>query len=105
MYLVAWVFVFAVFAAFGSPYMILDNTVSVLGMCCSLLLLFYFVEGYAVNLVCGLCSISMYLQLILDRPDQMPYLVSTIYSTICVVISMRNAFRLYKEQQTLRSMD
>jgi len=98
---VTWGFMFAVFAAFGSPYMVLDNTVSVLGICCSLLLLFSFVEGYAVNLVCGLCTISMYLQLILDRPDQMPYLVAAVYSTICVAISMRNAYRLYKEQNRI----
>ena len=96
---VLWGVVFAIFSALGSPYMVLYNTVSVLGICCTLLLMFSFIEGYALNLVCEACSLWVYIQVIMDKPDQMPYLVSTVYGSVCTVISMYNACKLYSQQQ------
>lgn len=97
--LFAWILMLGIFAGMESPYMLLDNTVSLLGICVTFLQVFAFIEGYIINVAACVLNVLLYIQLITDSPDQMPYLVSAVYTAVCVVISVKNAMKLYEVQQ------
>ena len=68
----AWLLMLGIFSGMKSPYMLLDNTVSLLSICVAFLTVFALVEGYIINVAACVLSVLVYIRLISDSPDQMP---------------------------------
>lgn len=98
---VAWGIVFAVSYLSGSSFAILDTTSSMLGILTSFLTMFAFIEYTVLQLVGGVTSISLYINMIASgRIEQTPFLVYSVYSLICICLAVIRARRLYNEQQS-----
>jgi len=95
----AWLAMFVIFSLLGSPYLVLDNTVSLVGILSTILSMLSYLEYTIVSLLCSLASIFLYVEVIIDQPDQIPHLIYTIYCAITTWISFRYMQRLYREQQ------
>lgn len=97
----AWVIVFAASYLSGSSFAILDTTSSMLGILTTFLTMFAFIEYTVLQLVGGVTSISLYINMIASgKIEQMPFLVYSAYSLICICLAVIRARRLYTEQQT-----
>ena len=97
---VTWGIVFAVSYLSGSSFAILDTTSSMLGILTSFLTMFAFIEYTVLQLVGGVTSISLYINMITSgRIEQTPFLVYSVYSLICICLAVIRARRLYNEQQ------
>ncbi|MBE6643730.1 MAG: nicotinamide mononucleotide transporter [Ruminococcaceae bacterium] len=96
----AWAAVFAVSTLAGSDFAILDTTSSMLGILTTFMTMFAFIEYTVLQLVGGVTSISLYVNMIASgRLEQMPFLVYSVYSLICVCLAVIRAKRLYEEQR------
>jgi len=95
----AWGAVYALSTVAGTGFAILDTTSSMLGILTTFLTMFAFIEYTALQLVSGVTSISLYVNMIASgKLEQIPFLVYAVYSLICFSLSVFRARRLYKEQ-------
>ena len=100
----AWGAVFAVSSLAGTSFAILDTTSSMLGILTTFLTMFAFIEYTALQLVSGVTSVSLYISMITTgKVEQMPFLVYSVYSLICITLAVFRARRLYAEQQAEES--
>ena len=98
---VAWVSVLAIRSLAGSDFAILDTTSSLLGILTTFLTMFAFIEYTVLQLVGGVTSISLYINMLLaGRIEQTPFLVYSVYSLICVILAVIRARKLYEEQRS-----
>ncbi len=86
----------------GGEHSFLDSAVTLLGILTSVLTMLAYME-YAVLMVTGgLVSASLYISMLGDHPEQVTYLIFTLYSLTCCVIAGFRIGKLYKEQQNTR---
>ena len=81
-------------------YILLDSTTTLLGILISFLTMFAFIEYTGLMLVSGLVSIVLYLTMLRDTPEQITYLVFSLYSYICQLRAFVRARKVYAQQQT-----
>lgn len=93
---------YALLSMTDSSYKLLDTLNSLFGILVSLLTLFAFIEYAPLNLVSSAIAVVTYVILTVDAPEQMPFLVSTVHSLICVVRANFCVFRLYSEQKVAK---
>ena len=84
---------------FNSNYALLDSTVTLLGVACSFLTMFAFIEYTWLMVLNGIISIVLYLVVIKDSPEQTTYLIFSVYSFICQVVGFFKVRNIYKQQQ------
>ena len=84
---------------FNSNYALLDSTVTLLGVACSFLTMFAFIEYTWLMVLNGIISIILYLVVIKDSPEQTTYLIFSVYSFICQVVGFFKVRKIYKQQQ------
>ena len=92
-----WVVLFAIFSAFDSSYLVLDNTLSVLGIAASILCVFRLSEYAVLNVVSGVVNIVLYSVMISNDISKIVWLVFTIYSAVCSVMAFVNMNRREKK--------
>lgn len=80
-------------------YVLLDSTITMLGILISFLTMFAYIEYTGLMLVSGTVSIILYLTMIQDTPEQITYLVYTLYSFICSCLAFVRARKMYAKQQ------
>ena len=90
--------VFAVLYKNGSAYAILDSIASVLGILTTTLSMLAYKEYPFISLVGGLITIFLNTQVCMNDFSQLPYLIYSVYSYICTIITSINITKLYKEQ-------
>ena len=95
----AWLATYAILKAIGSSYQLLDNTVSLFGILISILTMFAFIEYTYLIIVSSLISIFLHARMMMDTPEQITYLIFSIYSFICIMRGFFQARALYAEQQ------
>lgn len=95
----AWLLMYVIFSLLGSPYLVLDNSVSLLGIIGTILSLLSYLEYTIISLACTIASVALYIDVILDQPDQIPHLIYNIYCAITTWISFRYMVKLHREQQ------
>ena len=83
----SWITLYVVFALFGSPYIIVENTTTLLGVLITLLTMLRFSEYASLQLLNGLISIILHLQITANDIGNIPYLIYSIYSYICVIMA------------------
>ena len=96
----AWAAVYVVSNFAGSGFAILDTTSSMLGILGTFLTMFAFIEYTVLQLVSGVTSISLYINMISSgKIEQTPFLVYSVYSLICIILAVIRAKKLYDEQR------
>ena len=88
-----------VLKAAGSSHQLLDNLSSLMGILITILTMFAFVEYTWLMLPSGLLNIALNIATMQTNPEQITYVVFSVYSMICVTIQFFCVRRLYAEQQ------
>ena len=96
----AFICLFTVLKAAGSSYQLLDNLSSLMGILISVLTMFAFVEYTWLMLPSGILSIILNTVTMAEHPEQITYVVFSVYSFICVSRQFFTVRRLYAEQRT-----
>ena len=97
----AWLITYFILKAVGSSYQLLDNTIMLFGVLISILTMFAFIEYTYLIVVSSVISIYLHAVMLIDKPEQLTYLIFSIYSLICITRGFFQARALYKEQQAL----
>ena len=105
LFAICWVSVFTTLYIDGNPYAILDSTSSLLGILGTFLTMLAYKEYPYVSLVSGVISIFLNVQVCLNDINRIPYLIFSIYSYICVIITFININKLYKEQREILKLN
>ena len=88
-----------VLKAAGSSHQILDNLSSLMGILITILTMFAFVEYTWLMLPSGILNIALNIATMQTNPEQITYVVFSVYSMICVTIQFFCVRRLYAEQR------
>ena len=94
----AWLIVCFILQKLSSNYMLLDATTSLLGVLISLLTVFAYVEYTFLSIPSIIVSICLHATMMRDTPEQITYLIYTIYAGICTLRAFFSARSLYKKQ-------
>ena len=96
----AWFVLYIIMRALGSSYTVFDNLSSLLGGWTTFLTIFAFVEYIWVTILSVLCNIVLYSSMLADAPEQITYLIYTVYTLICSCLAVKKAKKLWKEQNS-----
>lgn len=96
---VSWGALYFVLKMTGSEYALFDNSITLLGILNSFLLMFAYVEYTYLILPGCLLNIGLYITMLQDKPEQWTYLIFSVYSLVCQIIAFVNARRMYAQQQ------
>jgi len=100
-FLAAFVILYFVLKATGASHQLLDNLSSLLGTLTAVLTMLAFIEYTWIMLPSGLISIALNIATMTTHPEQITYLVYSIYSFICIVQQFFRVRKLYAEQNIL----
>lgn len=89
----------AVLPLFGADYVFLDSATTLLGILVLFLTMFAYVEYTFCMIINGIISIALYVEMIGDSPETVPFLIFAVYSFICIVFAFFEAKKLYSKQQ------
>lgn len=95
-----WTAIFVILYTNGNPYAMLDSTSSLLGILGTFLSMLAYKEYPYISLIGGVITIFLNTQVCMNDIHQLPYLVFSIYSMVCIIISSININKLYKEQRS-----
>lgn len=100
-----WSAVLSVLHFSGSDYAVFDTTTSLLGILISILTMLAYIEYASLMVISGIASIGLYVGMIADGTlEQMPYLVYSIYSFVCICFTVCQAKRLFSMQRALKEL-
>lgn len=83
---------------FGAKNVFLDSATNILGVFILFMTMFAFVEYTFCMIVNGIIGIILYIPMLNETPDILPFLIFSVYSFICIVFAYFEAQRLYKKQ-------
>ena len=95
---VIWCLLYGVLSLFGSGYLILDNSASVIGAAANIASLLYLIEFPYIQCVSLFINILLYINMVPSDPMQWTFLIYTVYALICAIISAVYMQRLYNHQ-------
>lgn len=99
-FLLCFIILFFALKASGSSYQFLDNLSSLMGILIELLKMLAFIEYSWLMLPSGMLSIILNLATMRDNPEQITYVIYSIYSLICIFRQFFRVRKLYRIQQT-----
>lgn len=82
-----WGVLFVIFAGLGSPYMVLDNTATVLGVVTTVLCMLRYSEYAILQLVGSCISLVTYIVLTVDDISNIVWIIYTAYSLVCIFLA------------------
>lgn len=94
-----WLAMCGIMTLLGSSYMLLDNTVTLLGIAVTVLTMLAYIEYTWLSIPNGIVSILLYAAMLCDNPEQLTYLVFSLYSFACCLRAFFHARGLYRAQQ------
>lgn len=83
---------------FGSAYMLLDNTLTILGIFISFLTMFAYVEYTWLNVISAFLNVVLYTKMLRVYPEQITFLIFYVYSFYCATRAFFFVGRLYNLQ-------
>ena len=95
----AWLGLYLVLDAFGSGYLILDNTISIISTAGNLGSVLSLIEFPFAQILAHVLSITLYVQMVQQEPAQWPFLIFFTYALICSSISAWYMHKLYRKQR------
>lgn len=97
--IVLWLGMCGLMTLLGSSYMLLDNTITLLGIVIIVLTLPAYIEYTMLTIPNGIVSIALYLTMLVEKPQQLTYLIFSLYNLICSLSAFFHARSLYRAQQ------
>ena len=94
-----WGILYATLSDCGSAYLILDNTVTVIGIASTIGSLLALIEFPFLQIASSIVSCVLYSMMLQEKPSQITYLIYAVYCLICSIISFVYMNALYKRQQ------
>ena len=94
-----WTVMYLILSAIGSNYILFDNTLTMFGILITVLTMLAYIEYTWLMIPNCLCSVFLYIAMMLDKPEQIVYLIFSIYSLICNVKAFIAAGKLYAKQK------
>lgn len=94
-----WAVLYLILSSLGSGYLILDNTVSVIGVAANVASLMYLIEFPYIQSLSHTLNIVLYIQMVQNDPRQWTFLIYTIYALVCALISAVYMQKLYNWQK------
>ena len=98
LFVIAWIFTYMWYSKTGSSYALLDSTSSLLGIVITILIMFAFVESTYLNVINGILTIIINIQVMQNEPAHITYLIFSLYSMWAIVMAYINIHKLYKIQ-------
>ncbi len=98
-----WVVLYLILSALGSGYLLLDNTITLLGILNTVLMMLAYIEYTVLMIVSTTCSLILYIVMIPENPEQVTYLVYTLYALVCNIVAVFHARKNYLAQQNLKN--
>jgi len=95
----AWLAMYLIFSLVGSPYLVFDNTTTLVGILSTILSMCSYLEYSLLGVLTYASSTLTYLFVIMDQPDQMPHLIYSLYAMISTAMSFFYMRKLYREQR------
>lgn len=92
------VLVYLMLSTADSGYRTLDTLTSLLGILISVLMLLSYMEYTWLQLPSSILSIVTHVVVTLDHPEQITYVLYSVYTLICMVLQCFTVQRLYTEQ-------
>ncbi len=102
-YFTALLIMWKILPLFGAKYVLLDSATNLLGIIILFLTMFAFIEYTPCMIVNGIIGIVLYIAMLKETPDIMPFLIFSVYSFICICFAFFEARRLYKKQNDSES--
>jgi nicotinamide riboside transporter PnuC len=96
---VALALMWALLPLLGAEYVFLDSVTTLLGILIYFLTMFAYIEYPFFMIINGILSTALYVTMLDESPETMPYLIFSIYSFICICFAFFEARNLYKAQQ------
>lgn len=82
-----WTVLYVIFSAFGSQYLIWDNTISVLGIVGTILGTLRYSEMALLGIPGRICEVWQYSAMVQNDISRLPFLIYAIYCLICVIVT------------------
>lgn len=98
---VTWIAMYLAMSYLGSGYMLLDNTITLFSILITILTMLAYIEYTWLMLPNCVISIVLYAVMLKSSPEQITYLIFSVYSLICNTIAFLKARRLFKEQHEI----
>lgn len=95
---VLWILFYFILSSVGSGYIIFDNTGTLIGLMGTVFSLLRLIEYSFISVISCLINISLYVAMLKEYPEQITYVVYSVYSLICCLVSFRFMTKLYIKQ-------
>lgn len=83
----------------GAAFAPIDTAVSILGIVVTVLTMLAFTEYTYLSILNTVLGLTLYILMIRDNPEQLCYLIYTLYSLICIIRAAFNVHRIHKKQR------
>ncbi len=88
--LVGWLLLYIIFSELNSQYLLLDNSVAVLGAISTVLCALRFKEYTFLQMPTNIISLTTYLMMLEADPSRIIWVISTANATVCTWLAWRN---------------
>ena len=96
-----WLAVMLILSRAGSDHRVLDTTISLVGILASLLAMLSYIEYVTLTALGQVFSLILYISMLKTNPEQLTYLVYSLYSLICIIQAFIRTRGIYAEQQSV----
>ncbi len=90
---------YLIFSALGSRHLLLDNSVLIINSFVTVLSMLAYIEYLYLQFVVQGINLWLYLSISLETPARSPFLIYTVFSTVCAVLTFIRIQGLYRQQQ------
>ena len=87
----------------SSQYRVLDSASTILGILATVLTMLSYIEYTVVMLLGQVCSIVLYIAMLQTSPEQITYLIQSVYTMVCTVSAFLQANQIYTKQQAQKA--
>ncbi len=94
-----WITTVVILNRVGAAYSLLDTTTTILGILATVLMMLSYIEYTVLMLAGQVCSIGLYIVMLRKNPEQLAYLIYSLYALICMMVAVARAREIYKIQQ------
>ena len=94
-----WLAVVVVLNKVGSAHSLLDTTTTILGILATVLTMLSYIEYTVLMLAGQICSIGLYIAMLGTNPEQLTYLIYSVYALICTAAAFVRTREIYRIQQ------
>ena len=88
-----WVVLYGLFSVMDSPYILFDNTVTVIGMASTFLCLFRYSEYSVFQIVSSTIRVVLFVNMTADDPSRIIWLIHSVYCVICAAATFRKTHK------------